>query len=127
MLPMKPADVDLYNQLEKELVLFDWNIRQLPGISNPANRDSLIEQLLESIRRIKFISVIRASDVSEHRADPNDETMFDPIRASVPACLCFGSMSHSSNALTSGIDRNPPGITVVFSLPSLTWFATQRA
>lgn len=80
---MRPADFDLYHQLEKELLLFDRNIRQLPGISNPANRDSLIEQLLESIRRIKFIYVIRASDVSEHRADPNDETMFDPIRASV--------------------------------------------
>jgi hypothetical protein len=80
---MRPGEREHYQQLESELLSFDENRRWLPGIHDPAKRESLLEQLLESIRRVRFVSVIRTRDVSERRADPNDEIMFDPVRAAV--------------------------------------------
>jgi hypothetical protein len=41
-----------------------------------------LEQLIESIHRVKYIAVIRQRDVNVRRADPNDE-LFDPIKAAV--------------------------------------------
>jgi hypothetical protein len=41
-----------------------------------------LEQLIESIHRVRYIAVIRQRDVSSRRADPNDD-LFDPIKAAV--------------------------------------------
>lgn len=67
---MRFGEREHYLQLESELLFFDGHRRRLPGINDPANRASLLEQILESIRRVKFVSVIRTRDVSERRADP---------------------------------------------------------
>lgn len=39
-----------------------------------------MEQLLESIHRVEYVSVIRTRQLSERRADPNDD-LFDPLMA----------------------------------------------
>ena len=80
---MRPGETEHYQQLESELLSFDERRQRLPGIHDPAKRESLLEQLLESIRRVKFVSVIRTRDVSGRRADPSEEIMFDPVRAAV--------------------------------------------
>jgi hypothetical protein len=41
-----------------------------------------LEQLIESIHRVKYIAVIRQRDVSSRRANPNDD-LFDPLKAAV--------------------------------------------
>ena len=42
----------------------------------------LIEQLLESVRRVKYVEVIRTLKLSNRRADPNDD-LFDPLKAAI--------------------------------------------
>jgi hypothetical protein len=60
----------------------DRKQRSLPGISDPAARETFLEQLLESIHRVRYVSVIRTRKLSERSADPNDE-MFDPLKAAL--------------------------------------------
>lgn len=69
-----------------ELVLalrsFHANERALPGIQNPANETAFVEQLLESVRRVRYVAVINTRDVSPARADPAS-LLFDPIKAAI--------------------------------------------
>jgi hypothetical protein len=45
-------------------------------------RAALLEQVLESVHRVTYVSVMRARDISPRRADPNDE-LFDPLKAAI--------------------------------------------
>jgi hypothetical protein len=79
---VRPKDVVLARRLEDGLCSFDSDFRPLVGVKNLANRKAFVEQLVESIRRIKYISVVRTQELSAFRGDPSSE-MFDPIRAAV--------------------------------------------
>ena len=79
---MRPKKRELAGQLERKLFLFDQKKRPLFGIRDSAMREVLIEQLLESIRRVKFVAVLRSRDLSDHRSDPTHES-FDPLRAAI--------------------------------------------
>lgn len=50
----------------------------LPGILAAARRDAFIEQVLESIRRVDYVGIVRARGLSPKRADPTS-AIFDPI------------------------------------------------
>ena len=80
--PMRPGDRDLAEQLAAGLFTYDRTTHLLLGIRDPILRMVFVEQLLESIRRVKYFSVIRSRKLSERSADPNDE-MFDPLKASI--------------------------------------------
>lgn len=79
---MKPADRAEGVRLVAALRSFAKDDRPLPGIESGARRQALIEQLLESVRRIKFIAVLRTRDISDRRADPTD-ILFDPLKAAI--------------------------------------------
>ncbi len=79
---MRPRDRELAGWLDAALLTFDREKRPLPGIRDSANREAFVEQLLESIRRVKFVAVLRARELSDRRADPNDE-LFDPLKAAI--------------------------------------------
>ncbi len=79
---MRPRDRDLAGRLEAGLLLFDRENRPLPGIRNVARRASLLEQLLESIHRVKFVTALKERTLSEHRLEPNSE-FFDPLKAAI--------------------------------------------
>ncbi len=79
---MRPKDQSLARRLDLGLRAFDRARRQLPGIQLPLNREAFIEQLVESVRRIKYISVIRGLELSPLRTDPSSE-LFDPLKAAV--------------------------------------------
>lgn len=51
-----------------------------PGIADEEARIVFAKQIIESIRRIQFVTGIRARDIGASRADPQS-TKFDPIRA----------------------------------------------
>jgi hypothetical protein len=61
---------------------FHANERALLGIQTLANEVAFVEQLLESIHRVDYISVINNRDVSPARADPTSQ-LFDPIKGAI--------------------------------------------
>ncbi|MBS1853314.1 MAG: hypothetical protein JST79_20635 [Acidobacteria bacterium] len=79
---MRPRDSKIAARLQKVLGDFDLKKRRLPGISNTESRTVFVEQLLESIHRVKYVAVIRARDLSRLRMDPNND-LFDPLKASI--------------------------------------------
>lgn len=79
---MRPGDIVLAHRLEADLDFFDSNNRSLPGIHNATRRKVFLEQLIESIRRIKYVAIVRTRKLSGRRADPND-TLFDPLKAAI--------------------------------------------
>ncbi len=79
---MKPRDRELALRLDTSLRSFDRAKRPLPGIRVSVNREAFVEQLLESVHRVKFVAVLRARGLSDLRADPNNE-LFDPLKAAI--------------------------------------------
>jgi hypothetical protein len=79
---MRPRDHDVAERIERGLYTFNRGIRRLPGIDDPAVRATLLEQLLESIHRVKYVTTMRGRKLSSRRADPND-SLFDPLKAAI--------------------------------------------
>jgi hypothetical protein len=78
---VRPRDLSLEAALDAGLLSFATKHR-MPGITRSVCRNCLIEQLVESTRRIKYISVIRNQNLSDLRLDPNSE-LFDPLKAAI--------------------------------------------
>lgn len=79
---MRPKDTELARQLRAGLDLFNARCHAIPGVDAPESRAAFIEQLVESIRRIKYISVILGRKISNACTDPSGDS-FDPIKAAV--------------------------------------------
>jgi len=68
-------------EIDKKISSFE-RIHPLPGIQTTTSRSCFIKQIIDSIRRIKFVEVIRESEHSAFYADASDER-FDPLKAAV--------------------------------------------
>lgn len=79
---MSQQDVLMAQQLRDGLEQYEQDICALKGISNVKYRDTLVRQLVESLRRIRYITRISQRDVSNERANPSSD-LFDPERAAV--------------------------------------------
>ncbi len=79
---MRPRDRSRAKLIEAALCRFHRKERALPGISHPLQRKTFVEQLLESLRRVNYVSVIKNRDITSRRADPAD-TLFDPLKAAI--------------------------------------------
>ena len=79
---VRRRELELAKDLEERLHGYQSTVRVLPGIRTEASRQAFIEQIIASIRRIKYVSVIRNRPVSSRRADPNDP-LFDPLKAAI--------------------------------------------
>lgn len=79
---VRPGDLDTARQFADRLADFSARRVNLHGIDEPGYLNSLVEQLIESQRRVKYMAVIRERDVSARRADPRD-FLFDPLKAAV--------------------------------------------
>lgn len=79
---MRPSERVRANRLGNELRNFDAQVQELPGIRLPGHFTCLVEQLVESRRRIEFIHHIRDEQHDPRRLDPAT-SIFDPLRASV--------------------------------------------
>jgi hypothetical protein len=77
---MKNSERALGNRLQIKLTSFDANNHPLPGIDRPETREAFIEQLIDSIRRVRYLAVMRSRQISNGRADPLSDS-FDPLRA----------------------------------------------
>lgn len=79
---LRPRDRSFASHLEKRLLSFDRSGQRLLGIADSSKRESFLEQLLESVRRVKYVSVVREQKLDDGRSDPSNE-MFDPLRAAI--------------------------------------------
>jgi hypothetical protein len=79
---MRTAEQPLANRFDQGLRTFDQTIRALPGVAQAGARDSLVEQLVESDRRVRYVRVVRAKGIGPNRANTNSD-LFDPIRAAI--------------------------------------------
>ncbi len=79
---MRPRDVGLGRRLDDVLGAFARDRYPLPGIHDAAARLCFVEQLLESVHRVRYVAVVRGRDVSHGRTDPSSP-LFDPLKAAV--------------------------------------------
>ena len=79
---VRPVDIDVAESLEQQLTSFETSMCPLPGIAGNDQRKAFIEQLLESIRRVQYVSVISERQISHLRTNPSSE-YFDPLKAAI--------------------------------------------
>lgn len=79
---MRPNDQSRALELGSKLDDFHASRRSLPGIQDGPHRSSFLEQLIESIRRIRYVTTLCQKNLSDGYADPSRE-MFDPLKAAV--------------------------------------------
>ncbi|AWZ01544.1 hypothetical protein RHODOSMS8_02014 [Rhodobiaceae bacterium] len=79
---MRPIDTADFTSLDNKLSSYETNHGVLPGISQQNARLVLLEQLIESVRRVKFLETIQARPISNTRKDPANPG-FDPLRAAL--------------------------------------------
>jgi hypothetical protein len=77
-----PTRQHIARRLEGDLAAFSANQRALPGVADPAARETLAMQMVASLRRLDYSDIIRRRDINPDRADPNSPS-FDPERAAV--------------------------------------------
>jgi hypothetical protein len=76
---MRPADIQLTNDLTAKLNSFQ-NIIPMPGINSQATFDCLVRQMVDSVRRIKYVSVVNNENHTNTVCNPTSNA-FDPIKA----------------------------------------------
>jgi len=79
---MRPHEAQRRQELVQGLQACHQNEFSLPGVQNPVQRDVLVHQIIDSIRRVSFVPTVANRDIHPDRADGLSE-MFDPIRAAV--------------------------------------------
>lgn len=79
---MNVRDQALLAELCDQLVQFNKDICPLPGISSTIGREVFVGQLIDSIRRVKYIYTIGENDVSQSSSDPTSN-YFDPLKAAI--------------------------------------------
>ena len=77
---MRLHELTEWRRIRRGLKTYEVEKQTLPGIQNPNARTALVEQIIESERRVRFVGVIKSRPISPLRADPNSD-LFDPIRA----------------------------------------------
>ena len=82
---MRPADRELAARISVQLEAHGQRFAGgLPGITDPANHRALVEQLVESTRRIRYVEVLRGRPLSTACSDPRQDC-FDPLKAAIRA------------------------------------------
>jgi hypothetical protein len=71
-----------HGNLHAALAAFEAAHGQLPGLGTQARRDTLVEQIISSLRRIEYVSKMVQGGISQARSDPSSD-LFDPLRAAV--------------------------------------------
>ena len=79
---MRNKDRKLAKQIEVALSSFEKSDAPLPGIEQNENREVFIQQIIESVRRVKYVSVLAQRQISDLRVDPTSD-LFDPLRAAI--------------------------------------------
>lgn len=81
---------ELRSELEARLAHYEANIKPLRGIRSAPRRRVFIEQLVDSVRRVDYVSVVQQRRIDPERRNPHSQH-FDPI---LGALLCRDSGEH---------------------------------
>ena len=81
---MRPRELDLASRLTSQLQNHSRRVRPLPGIADGQARVSFVAQLVESIRRVRYVYVLRTRQLSKRSLDPAGSA-FDPLKAAILA------------------------------------------
>jgi hypothetical protein len=79
---MSRHSLSLIQQLDNSLDCYENEQFPLPGIQNQKHRAVFIKQVIDSIRREDYVSVIATKSLHMDRANPNN-ALFDPIKAAL--------------------------------------------
>jgi hypothetical protein len=79
---VRPSDQNRAKILDAALIKFNSQIRPLPGIVDPVARSVLVEQMIDSARRVAYAHFVRDEKFDVGRGDPSKD-IFDPLRAAV--------------------------------------------
>lgn len=79
---MRSLDKKLYRTLERKLKSFNDKVVPMPGITTQANLHCFICQLIDSIRRVRYIEVIKSRHPSGIYCDASS-IFFDPLKAAI--------------------------------------------
>ena len=82
---MRPRETELRRRLLKGLKYCHQQEFPLPGVQDSVQCDVYLRQLIDSIRRVQFVSVVAHRDIHPDRAN-GLSPMFDPIRAASLKC-----------------------------------------
>ncbi|WLA81970.1 hypothetical protein [Bradyrhizobium elkanii] len=77
---MWPNRSQKMKELDQELQEFSNGKHKLAGIADQIHRNTLVLQMIASLRRLDFTQAVRLRDISPHRADPRSD-LFEPERA----------------------------------------------
>jgi hypothetical protein len=78
---IRPGDIQLAADLRQKLISFDTEIPLL-GIQEPARMECLIEQMVDSVRRIKYITTLTEKNISVACINPLND-VYDPLKAAI--------------------------------------------
>lgn len=80
---IRPADRAAYDRIVTALEAFDPSIEALPGISDKSSLECLAAQIIDSMRRRRFVvEYLQGADISNACLSPATGK-FDPIRAAI--------------------------------------------
>ncbi|HEV2578794.1 MAG TPA: hypothetical protein VGU25_16440 [Acidobacteriaceae bacterium] len=79
---MRKEDLAFASATYSRLGTFDQGIHALPGISTKDTRRTLVFQIVESVRRIRFVQQVSQRPIAASRKDPSS-AYFDPVRAAI--------------------------------------------
>lgn len=78
----RPRDYELKRELDRRFIAYECANGSLPGIENPAVRACLVEQMIESERRNRYIVRLLERNYSSAVSDPRRHC-FDPLMAAI--------------------------------------------
>lgn len=79
---IRPRDLTAAKKIDADLTKFERIDTVLPGIASPKRKSTLISQIIESMRRIEYVELLRNSPMSAGVADPHNAA-FNPIKAAI--------------------------------------------
>jgi len=79
---MTPYDQAQSDQLRTGLIDYHCSTRALPGLQSDGALECYVSQLIDSIRRVKYVSIRSQREISPNRADPSSD-FFDPLLAAL--------------------------------------------
>ena len=79
---MRPGDRSLGASMLRTLTEYHRDVRPMPGASTDERKQAFVEQLVESVRRVRYVEVLRGRRLSDRCIDPAEEC-FDPVKAAI--------------------------------------------